>query len=258
MAQSATTRSEVLEREYETGVGYLIGAGVVLILSLLLFWCASLITRSYHDLPTSTPYVVYRPLVLLTGGLGVIAAVGLAGVGASRMNRAKTNPTVTVNCPYCDYPMQFPKQPSVDWDCESCHRRVQYENGKPVEVKQITCTFCKTVHKVSAKATHYLCDACNRPLRLADPNDPNQVAPVMDASDALRNYDVLLTEVGRNRNEVAMALESILICNLLEARRQMENLPLIVVRNVPERKADAIRRRLRDLGATAVIAPTST
>ena len=55
----------------------------------------------------------------------------------------------------------------------------------------------------------------------------------------------------------AMAVESILICNLAESRRQMENLPLTVMRNVPERKADAVRRRLRDLGATAVIRPTA-
>jgi ribosomal protein L7/L12 len=54
-----------------------------------------------------------------------------------------------------------------------------------------------------------------------------------------------------------MALESILICNLVEARRQMENLPLTVMRNVPERKADAVRRRLRELGATAIVRPTS-
>jgi len=36
----------------------------------------------------------------------------------------------------------------------------------------------------------------------------------------------------------------------------MENLPLTVIRNVPERKADAIRSRLRELGATAVVRPT--
>lgn len=256
MAQSATTKSDVLEREYTVGVQMLLGAGAVLILALLFFWSASLVANSYRGNTTSTQYVVVRPLLIVTGVLATLGAVALAALGGTRMNKAKAAPTVTVSCPYCGYAMEFPASPTLDWDCEGCHRRVYYEKGKMAEVKQITCTFCKTVHKVSAKATTYMCDNCNRALRLADPNDPNQV--VADAStEVMKNYDVLLTEVGRNRNEVAMALESILICNLLEARRRMENLPLKVAGNVPERKADAIRRRLRDLGATAVIQPTS-
>ncbi len=256
MAQSATTKSDVVEREYTVGVQMLIGAGAALVVSLLFFWGASLVAHSYRSNTASMQYVLVRPLLIVTGVLGTLGAVALAGMGAGRMNKAKTSPTVMVNCPYCGFGMEFPTEPALDWDCEGCHRRVYYENGRMAEVKQITCTFCKTVHKVSAKATTYMCDNCNRALRLSDPNDPNQVV-ADSSSDVLKNFDVLLTEVGRNRNEVAMALESILFCNLLEARRQMENLPLTVTRNVPERKADAIRRRLRDLGATAVIHPTA-
>lgn len=255
MAKSATTKSEVLEREYEVGVGYLVKGGILLVVALGLFWSASLIARSYAATPKVPANTMGKPLVLVTGVLCTIGAAAMVGMGTSRMKKAKTDPTVTVNCPYCDFPMEFPVEPTLDWDCEKCHRRVHYEKGRPVEILQITCTFCKTVHKVSAKTTTYMCDQCNRALRLTDPNDPTRV--VADtSSDVLKNYDVLLTDVGRNRNEVAMALESILICNLLEARRQMENLPLTVARNVPERKADAIRRRLRDLGATAIIQQT--
>jgi len=256
MAQSATTKSDVMEREYEVGVQMLIGAGAVLILALIFFWSAALVANSYRGNATSTQFVVVRPLLIVSGVLTTIGALALAAMGGTRMSKAKGSPSVSVQCPYCDYAMQFPTEPALDWDCEGCHRRVYYENGRMAEVKQITCTFCKTVHRVSAKATTYMCDNCNRALRLSDPNDPTQI--VADtSSDVMKNYDVLLTEVGRNRNEVAMALESILICNLLEARRRMENLPLKVAGNVPERKADAIRRRLRDLGATAVIQQTS-
>jgi ribosomal protein L7/L12 len=256
MAQSATTKSDVMEREYTVGVQMLMGAGAVLILALVFFWSASLVANSYRSNATSTQFVVVRPLLIVTGVLATLAAVTLAAMGGTRMNKAKVAPTVTVRCPYCDYGMEFPGNPTLEWDCEGCHRRVYYEHGKMAEVKQITCTFCKTVHKVAAKATTYMCDNCNRALRLADPNDPNQVVAEA-SSDVMKNYDVLLTEIGRNRNEVAMSLEGLLICNLLEARRQMETLPLKVAGNVPERKADAIRRRLRDLGATAVIQPTA-
>jgi ribosomal protein L7/L12 len=47
------------------------------------------------------------------------------------------------------------------------------------------------------------------------------------------------------------------VCNLPEARAQLKNLPLTVMRNVPELKADALRRRLRELGATAIVRPTA-
>src|SRR5579872_3196695 len=157
MAKSATTRSDVLEQEYEVGVRYLIWAGVVLIAALLVFWCWRLVLNSYQNMPTSTPRVVYAPLLLVTGVLGVIAMGALAGMGAVRMSRAKQKPSVTVNCPYCDFAMEFPAEPTIDWDCEGCHRRVHYEDGKMVEIKQITCTFCKTVHKVAATATTYMC-----------------------------------------------------------------------------------------------------
>lgn len=256
MAQSATTKSDVVERESMVGVQMLMGAGAVLILALIFFWTASLVTNSYRSNATSTQYVLIRPLLIVTGVLTMLASVALAVMGGTRMSKAKASPSVTVNCPYCDFTMLFPTAPTIDWDCEGCHRRVFYEKGRMAEVKQITCSFCKTEHRVAAKATTYMCDNCNRALRLSDANDPNQVVAEA-ASDVLRNYDVLLTEIGRNRNEVAMALESVLICNLLEARRRMENLPLKVAGNVPERKADAIRGRLRDLGATAVIQPTA-
>src|SRR5207237_6152576 len=103
------------------------------------------------------------------------------------------------------------------------------------------------------KTKNYMCDQCNRAVKLT--SDPKEI--VAERSDLLTNYDVLLTDIGRKPTDVAMALESILICNLVEARRQMENLPLTVRRNVPERKADAVRRRLRDLGATAIVRPTA-
>src|SRR5258708_80031 len=148
--------------------------------------------------------------------------------------------------------MQFLERHTDDYDCEGCHRKVHYQNGQPVPVKTVTSQSCRTVHRVAVTATKFICDRCNRGVKLSD--DPKEV--IAERSDLLPNYNVMLTNPARNRNEFPIAVESILICNLVEARRQMENLPLTVMRNVPERKADAIRSRLRELGATAVIRPT--
>ena len=255
MAKGVVSRSQVLETEYEAGSTHLIAAIVLLVVSLLVLWGARLIVRQHFN-ETSFQVVYLHPLLLLGGWVGVAASLIIGYQAAVKMNAAKARPTVTVNCPYCGYGMEFLDEPTEDYDCESCHRKVYYENGQPVPIKQITCTFCKTVHKVSAKATHYMCDSCNRALKLTDAPGPAS-ALVQEQSDMLANYDVQLTDVGRNKTEVAMAVQSMLVCNLPEARRQMEHLPLTIARNVPERKADAIRRRMRDLGATAIATPTA-
>ncbi len=239
MAKSSTTRSDVLEKEYEAGLTQVIRGVVILVVSLILMWLM--------NLAALVPLVIFALL-------GAIAGLAVVAVGGRRMYRARSLPTVTVYCPYCEHPMEFLSEPTEDYTCESCNRRVLYENGKPVPVREITCPTCGAVHKISEKTTTYTCDRCNRTLRLVDPHDPKRV--VAEQSDILRNYDVIMTQAGRQPNDVAMALQSLLVCNLKEARKRMEDLPLTVVRDVPERKADAIRTRLRELGATAVIRPT--
>lgn len=240
MPKVITTRSDVLETEYESSLTKLIVSGILLLVSLFFFY---LFGRLYPV-----------PVLAVLSVLGAIVSLVMAGLAGRKMYLARSMPTVTFPCPYCDYPMQFLQQPTEDFDCENCHRRVYFENGQPVEVRTITCTVCGAVHKISAKVTSYTCDRCNRQLKLSDTN-PDQVVAT-ERSELLQNYDVILTQIGRNRNDVALALQSILICNLPEARRQMENLPLTLARNVPERKAYAIRNRIRELGATAVMRPT--
>lgn len=241
MANSTTSRSDVLEREYESELALLFRAGGLLVVSLILLYFFGKVLHS-------------RPLGIVAL-CGVAFAIALGALGGWRAYRMRSLPSVTIRCPYCDRPLQFIRTPKEDFDCDHCYRHVQFENGVMVPIKMITCAFCKTVHKVSAKATHFTCDSCNRALRLTDPADP-VAEPEPAYSESPQNYDVLLTDVGRQRNEVAMALESILVCNMVEAKHQMEHLPLTLVRNVPERKADAIRRRLREVGATAMIQPS--
>src|SRR5207253_828721 len=149
--------------------------------SLLLFWAVQIIMQANY--PKENPMnLIVIPVVRTLGAVGVLGALVMALLGARDMFAARNKGTVTVSCPFCQYQMQFLKEPTED-------------------------------------------------------------------------FDVLLSQVGRQPKDVAMALESILICNLAEAKRQMENLPLTVMRNVPHRKADAVKTRLRELGATAIARP---
>jgi len=239
MAKGSTSRADVLEKEFEAATTLLIKGLVVLIASLILSWI--LWRASLSQLA-----VVFLATALI--------GVAVAGIAGRRMYLARQIPAITVYCPYCQHPNQFVAEPTEDWTCESCHRTVYYENGKMVPVREITCPSCRTVHKVSEKAKTFTCDRCNRTLSLRDPSQPAEV--IAEPTDMLRNYDVILTQAGRQPTDVAMALQDILVCNLREARAKLEQLPLTVVRNVPERKAEAIRERLRSLGATAVVRPT--
>ena len=239
MAQTTNSRSDLLERAYEIAVRLAIRGVAILVVSAVLLWILKLVNL-YQLWPVAA--------------LGMAAGVVIMSVGWFRANRARQRPSLPVYCTYCEHQMMFLAQPTEDYTCEGCHRRVQYENGLPVPVRDLTCPICRASHKVSVKAIRFTCDKCNRGLTLTDPNDPKSI--VAEASDMMQNYDVILTQVGRNPVDVALALQDILVCNLPDARRQMEGLPLTLVRNVPERKADAIRRRIRELGATVVIRPT--
>ena len=99
MAQSATTKSDIVERESERGVQMLIGAGVVLVASLLTLWTGTLVANSYRPMPNSTQYVLVRPFLYVTGVLGIIGSFVIAWFGFDRMNKAKKGPAVVVSCP---------------------------------------------------------------------------------------------------------------------------------------------------------------
>ncbi len=239
MPLNPASRADILEREFEAATTLLIRGIIVLVVSLILVWILRLAGL--------LPLAAFFALTALAGAV-------IVAVAGRRMYLARKVPALTVYCPYCQHPNQFVEEPAEDWTCEGCHRTVYYENGQMVPVREITCPSCRTVHKVSQKAKTFTCDRCNRTLRLTDPSEPAKI--VAEPTDMLRNYDVILTQAGRQPNDVAMALQDILVCNLKEAKARMQDLPLTIVRNVPERKADAIRSRLRELGATAVIRPT--
>jgi len=255
MPKSATTRSQVIEQETESSVIIAVPAIFTLLLALFALWMSKLINGGNYA-PGSVQLVYLLPLCYLIFFVGVLATAALGIRAAFLLKKVHDQPVVKVPCPYCDFQNEFVATPTLGYECESCNRRVHYEDGKPVPIIEVTCTYCKSVHKISSKATQFTCDKCNRGLRLTDPKNPTGI--VTEQSDVLANYDVKLTDPGRNATAVAMELQNILVCNLKEARVQMQNLPLTIARNIPERKADAIRRKLRELGATAVIVKTES
>ena len=154
--------------------------------------------------------------------------------------------------------------PTIDFDCEFCHRTVHFDTGRPIPVQTIVCRACRAEHRVAVNVQRYTCDSCNRALALPWIRADRDGGIRDNTEDAmLQNYDVLLIAYDRRReNDMAFKVQNLLVVNLNEARRLMgavsSQTPLILGHDLPQRKAEAIRRQLQELGATATMRPTAT
>lgn len=200
----------------------------------------------------------------LACAVGLLAGGAILGLAIQRILEAKKVKGFPFACPYCETVSEYVEKPTEDFDCEHCNRTVHFENGEPIPVRTIICQACKSEHRVPANLTRYVCDKCNRPLKLAV--DPNQkvAAASNEAADAmLQNYNVVLLGIDkRKESELTYKVQSLLMLTLPDARRLVDsaspNAPLIVAHDLTQRKADAVRRSLQELGATAAIRPTGT
>jgi len=248
MTNQVRKMAEVEETTWTLATGKIVGGIALVVVALALIY----VTKFLHG-------EMLIPRILL--GLVALAGLGLVGAAIYEGVHVRKKPAVAVECPYCDKINTFEGQPSESYDCEHCSRTVHYENGVPVEVRTVTCPFCQTEHRVATNVHRYVCDQCNRPLEVAPPAPGGKTvaaqAPGVELPGA---FDVLLIAADRRHEiEVAMKLQNILVVNLAEARRLMASAsaatPVVVSQALPQRKAEAIRRQLQDVGATATLRP---
>ena len=209
--------------------------------------------------------ILYIILALL--GIGFLVGTFLCGYAAYngafyKGALSKQMATVGFICPYCQQELQFLESPTTDFDCEHCSRTVHFDNGFPVPVRTIICQACRAEHRVASSVDRYICDKCNRPLQLNV--TPDKAAAIIDAeNDAmLQNYDVLLLASDRrHESELSFKLQNLMVVNLPDARRLLSTAsnqtPLVVGHDLSQRKAEAIKRQLEELGATVSVRPTN-
>lgn len=253
MAEKTTSVTEVREVTWTESAGSaLLGLALVLI-ALFGFY----FTKYLSPDGVRTAARAGCAIALLAGG-------AILGVAIQRILEAKKVKGIPFACPYCETISEYVETPTQDFDCEHCNRTVHFLNGEPIPVRTIICQACKSEHRVPSNLTRYVCDKCNRPLKLAV--DPLQkvAAASNEAADAmLQNYNVVLLGIDkRQATDLTYKVQSLLMLTLPEARRLVDaaspNAPLIVARDLPQRKADAVRRSLQELGATAAIRPIGT
>lgn len=256
MAKSATRFSDIQESEWTQSIGTAVVGILILIVAAVLIYCLK------YVLPANVlrPSQVVASIGLVLGGAIILGAL-------HRGTQVRKIKTVAFTCPYCEKDTLFPVAPTQDFDCDHCDRTVHFFDGEPVPVRNVICSACRAEHRVAVNVAHYICDSCNRPLRLTpEPKYQSAVVSVHvpePVDTMLQNYDVLLVGVDRRKeNEVAFKLQNILMTNLNEARRLMgtasTRTPLIIGYDLSQRKADAVRRQLQELGATVTLRPTMT
>jgi hypothetical protein len=241
-----TTASEVQERAFLQSLnGALLGLAILVVAGILFYFMKFWLVD---------PMLMYGRLVM---GIAMLAGAGIAGTAVYHGALNRNVAGVDFTCPYCDKVMKLVTAPSDDFECEHCSRTIHMQNGTHVQVREVTCQACRSSHRVAITSQHYICDNCNRPLKLAWVKDEPKTG-TGERGDMMQNYDVLLIAFDRrHENELAFKLQNLLVCNLNEARKQLATAsaqtPLTVAHDVPQRKAEAVRRQLQELGGTATL-----
>lgn len=250
MAEKTTSVTEVREVTWTESVGTGLVGVVLILVAIVGFYFIKF-----------APSNMLIPMRILCG-VGLLAGLGILSLAIKRSWEAKKATGVPFACPYCETVSEYTALPTSDFDCEHCSRTVHFVNGTPIPVRTIICQACKTEHRVPTNLTRYVCDKCNRPLKLAADVNQKVAAASNEAADAmLQNYNVeLLGADKRQEGELIAKIQSLMMLTLPEARRLVESAspsaPLIVAYDLPQRKADAVRRSLQELGGTAAIKAT--
>ncbi|MCL6624500.1 MAG: ribosomal protein L7/L12 [Fimbriimonadales bacterium] len=187
------------------------------------------------------------------------AAPLLLAYAVYRALASRKEPSYTVACSYCGYEMVFVEPPQDDFVCDECHRRVPVKDGRVLEVTGVTCGYCGALNYMSEKTEVLICEQCDREIPLLDPETgemrhvPKGFARVDDESV----YELVLVDVGRDREEVITSLQHMLGLTRPQVKDLLEELPVVLLRGINRRKAEMLRAQLEASGAIAEFRPVS-
>jgi hypothetical protein len=236
------TRAEVIEAELQR-ILPIVGWGIaVLVLGLFLLYLSTI--------------AAWMPFVV--GVVVTLAGLGIAGYGGFQYLQVNNLPAYRAVCPYCEQTTLFLAPPTEDYTCEHCHRVVAIEGGQVAPPLVLVCRHCGTPQKVSPRAKMFICDNCNgqNDLKPARPGVATAASGTSEESLEYTTYDLVLIDAGRDSEEVLDILCTILAAPRDHCRGILKDLPMVILVDLPRRKADSYRRMLREAGAVAEVHPT--
>jgi ribosomal protein L7/L12 len=251
-------RSDVIEIHWEQAIVWGIVGLFLLVIGLLLYRYGAVesITKGEEGFKVDpVPWVDLRSV----SWLFFAAAPLLFAYAVYRALASRKEPIYTAACSYCGYEMVFVEPPQDDFVCDECHRRVPVKDGRVLEVTGVTCGYCGALNYMSEKTEVLICEKCDREIPLLDPETgemrhvPKGFARVDDESV----YELVLVDVGRDREEVITSLQHMLGLTRPQVKDLLEELPVVLLRGINRRKAEMLRAQLEASGAIAEFRPVS-
>ncbi len=244
--QEPMKRSEAIEREYTQAVISGI-VGVVMLLLTLLFW-------RYGGMFTHLSWI-----------FGIIW-LGTWGYAGWCYYKTRQVPAVPVTCPFCQKEVLFTAPPQEDFTCDHCGKRVPIENGRVLEVIAVRCPYCRSTEQVSARAKVVICEQCQREFPVTGtprtqvsmpvPGGTTAPAPTPLPQDDPTPYELVLLGVERAKEEQAIShLESFLTFTRPDVKKLLESVPIVILTNLPRRKAEMLVKDLQPWGIKVEIRP---
>ncbi len=262
MARTTVTLSEVREQETANTLKW-VGVGVaIMLVAAFMIYFLGLFLKDNHSL-----------LRVMRLGMGVGIAIGAVVVGgaAARLSKVRSMESFAYPCPYCDAINQLVEEPTANFECETCHQTVRFdENGVPVPVRVIGCSNCGTDNRVSIKSNRFICSKCNATIQVqaeqpvygmgnvasAAPtaSAPPRPAPTLLNQSGPSNVDVVVQSFDPAREgQLAAMLQNMMGIETAEARRLLGTIgartPLIIGVDMPAQEADQLSAQLTQLGA---------
>jgi hypothetical protein len=195
----------------------------------------------------------------LDGLASVLALGGLAGVfyAVFCIYKARKVGGVKVVCPYCQVSQLIAEAPSDDFACIGCNRMIPVREGEVLTVSQVRCGFCNSLNYYSPKTEILLCENCNHeiPISTESGEPTKKLMPGFAVQDDERLYELILTEVDHRSDELMASLQSILALNRNQVKNLLDDLPTVLLRGIPKKKAEMLRAQLSIHGAHAVFEP---
>lgn len=263
MARTTVTLSEVREQETANTLKW-VGVGVVIMLvAAFMIYFLGLFLKDNASL-----------LRVMRLGMGVGIAIGAIVVGgaAARLSKVRNMASFLYPCPYCDASNQLVEEPTANFECETCHQTVRFdESGVPVPVRIIGCSNCGTDNRVSIKSSRFICSKCNATIQVqaeqpvygmgnvASAAAPAASAPPRPAPALLNQTDPSHVDVvvqsfdPAREGQLAVMLQNMMGIEVAEARRLLGTIgartPLIIGVDMPVQEADQLSAQLTQLGA---------
>lgn len=197
--------------------------------------------------------LVYRGMMVGLGAVLTLAGAAAVGYGVYELIQTKKVSSNKTICPYCSAANDFTESPTHDFACRSCGRMVPVENGRILEVHQVRCGFCNTLNFWSSRSFGLICEECSREIPIAGLEGGQKRIQAYAVKDDDKTYDLVLTGVGKNSEDLVSALQHMLALNRNQVKEIMANTPQVLLVGIPKKKAELLSAQLSVHQATSDI-----